>query len=138
MLIYNQINNDDAAAAAAAAADDDDCCCFIKGGIKAVLWTDTFQLCMMFAGLIAVLVQGSVDKDGFGNIWKIMEKGQRLKWVKYVCHPTLPSGLLAHLRDSSAVSASKRFPSMGEEFRMCYRVDFKTPPSHALHRHTHR
>ena len=50
--------------------------------MKAVMWTDTFQIVLMFAGLIAVLVQGSIDKKGFANIWRIMEEGDRIEWAK--------------------------------------------------------
>ncbi|KAK2148112.1 hypothetical protein LSH36_515g02001 [Paralvinella palmiformis] len=50
------------------------------GGMKAVMWTDSFQICMMFAGLIAVLVKGSIDEGGFGNIWRYMEEGERIEF----------------------------------------------------------
>lgn len=50
------------------------------GGMKAVMWTDSFQICMMFAGLIAVLVKGSIDEGGFGNIWKYLEEGDRVEF----------------------------------------------------------
>ncbi|KAJ8318085.1 hypothetical protein KUTeg_003176 [Tegillarca granosa] len=40
------------------------------GGMKAVLWTDTFQVGMMFAGLLAVLIRGSIEIGGFGNAWE--------------------------------------------------------------------
>jgi len=35
---------------------------------------------MMFAGLIAVLVKGSIDEGGFGNIWRYMEEGERIEF----------------------------------------------------------
>ena len=50
--------------------------------MKAVLWTDTLQICFMFIGLIAVLIRGSIDFNGFGNIWRIMDEGERLEWAK--------------------------------------------------------
>ena len=50
--------------------------------MKAVMWTDSFQIVLMFAGLIAVLVQGSVDQRGFANIWNYMEQGQRVRFFK--------------------------------------------------------
>ena len=52
--------------------------------MKAVLWTDVFQICMMFAGLIAILVRGSMDFDGFSNIWKIVDEGERIEFFKWV------------------------------------------------------
>ena len=53
--------------------------------MKAVMWTDVFQIGMMFAGLIAVLIRGSMDQGGFGNIWRLMEEGQRIEFFKWVC-----------------------------------------------------
>ena len=50
--------------------------------MKAVMWTDSFQIILMFAGLIAVLIQGSVDQKGFGQIWKYMEQGERVEFFK--------------------------------------------------------
>ena len=52
--------------------------------MKAVLWTDVFQICMMFAGLIAVLIRGSMDFDGFSNIWKMLDEGQLIEFFKRV------------------------------------------------------
>ncbi len=50
--------------------------------MKAVMWTDTFQVVMMFAGLVAVLVKGSIDHDGFGNIWAYLEESERVEFLK--------------------------------------------------------
>ena len=51
--------------------------------MKAVMWTDVFQICMMFAGLLAVLIKGSMDFNGFANIWKFAEEGERIEFIKY-------------------------------------------------------
>ena len=48
--------------------------------MKAVMWTDVFQVTMMFAGLVAVLIQGSIDYGGFSNIWKFLEEGNRVEF----------------------------------------------------------
>ena len=48
--------------------------------MKAVMWTDTFQICVMFAGLIAVLIKGSQELGGFANAWEILEDGERVEW----------------------------------------------------------
>ena len=53
---------------------------FPQGGMKAVMWTDSFQICMMFAGLIAVLIQGSINKGGFGKIWEENYNGGRIEF----------------------------------------------------------
>ena len=49
------------------------------GGMKTVLWTDSLQLTIRFAGLIAVLIEGSKANDGFGNAWKIAKANHRIK-----------------------------------------------------------
>ncbi|KAK2170805.1 hypothetical protein NP493_1139g00018 [Ridgeia piscesae] len=48
------------------------------GGMKAVMWTDVFQVGIMFIGLFAIIIKGSVDHGGFGNIWKIMYDNDRI------------------------------------------------------------
>ncbi|XP_059509593.1 sodium-coupled monocarboxylate transporter 2-like isoform X2 [Stegostoma tigrinum] len=47
------------------------------GGIKAVVWTDVFQLCIMVIGLLAVLIQGSIHVGSFGKIWNIAKSSGR-------------------------------------------------------------
>uniref|UniRef100_V9KIM9 Sodium-coupled monocarboxylate transporter 1 n=1 Tax=Callorhinchus milii TaxID=7868 RepID=V9KIM9_CALMI len=53
------------------------------GGIKAVVWTDVFQVCVMFSGLLAVLIQGSIHFGGFRKIWSIAEDGGRLNFLDF-------------------------------------------------------
>ncbi|XP_048467035.1 sodium-coupled monocarboxylate transporter 1-like [Rhincodon typus] len=48
-----------------------------QGGIKAVVWTDVFQLCIMMIGLLAVLIQGSIHVGSFGKIWNIAKNNGR-------------------------------------------------------------
>ena len=47
--------------------------------MKAVIWTDVFQAGVMVLGLIVVLIVGAVELGGFGNVFAIAEKGDRLK-----------------------------------------------------------
>jgi len=56
--------------------------CGLKGGMKAVMWTDVVQICFMFAGIVAVIIKGSIDHDRFSNIWSIMDEGDRLQFLK--------------------------------------------------------
>lgn len=53
-----------------------------QGGLRAVVWTDTFQTFVVIAGLIAIIAQGSVDLGGFGNIWDIANKGGRIFFLE--------------------------------------------------------
>lgn len=53
------------------------------GGIKAVLWADVFQSFLMFGSMILVLVKGASMLGGFGNVWEIANKHQRIEFFKY-------------------------------------------------------
>ncbi|XP_074659559.1 sodium-coupled monocarboxylate transporter 1-like [Tubulanus polymorphus] len=57
------------------------------GGMKAVMWTDTFQVCMMFAGLIAVIVQGCIDHGGWSNVWAANVAGDRIEFFNFDMDP---------------------------------------------------
>ena len=41
------------------------------GGLKAVVWTDFFQVLIMFLGLIIILSKGISDISGISNVWEI-------------------------------------------------------------------
>ncbi|KAK1796495.1 hypothetical protein P4O66_009526 [Electrophorus voltai] len=49
-----------------------------RGGLKAVIWTDVFQMVIMLSGFMAVITQGAVLQGGFGRIWDDNYKGGRL------------------------------------------------------------
>ncbi|XP_022318074.2 sodium-coupled monocarboxylate transporter 1-like [Crassostrea virginica] len=57
------------------------------GGMKAVLFTDSFQVGMMFAGLIAILIQGNVELGGFSEAWKKAEEGGRVEFDDFSPDP---------------------------------------------------
>ena len=48
--------------------------------MKAVLWTDTFQICIMIAGLLAALIQGAVEVGGFQRAWDIAAENDRVNF----------------------------------------------------------
>ncbi|XP_078590971.1 sodium-coupled monocarboxylate transporter 2-like [Branchiostoma floridae x Branchiostoma japonicum] len=49
------------------------------GGMKAVMWTDTFQVVVMVTGFLAVIIQGSIEAGGLGRVWEIASQGHRLE-----------------------------------------------------------
>ena len=57
------------------------------GGIKAVIWTDVFQMIMMFTGLIAVISRGIQDIGGLNELWKINSQGGRLNFFDFDPNP---------------------------------------------------
>ncbi|XP_015284631.1 PREDICTED: sodium-coupled monocarboxylate transporter 2 [Gekko japonicus] len=48
------------------------------GGLKAVVWTDAFQLVVMLIGFLTVLVQGTIQNGGPNKIWETAKNGSRL------------------------------------------------------------
>uniref|UniRef100_A0A6Q2Y157 Solute carrier family 5 member 8 n=1 Tax=Esox lucius TaxID=8010 RepID=A0A6Q2Y157_ESOLU len=48
------------------------------GGLKAVIWTDVFQMLIMLAGFVAVIARGAVVQGGLGKIWDDCYQGGRL------------------------------------------------------------
>lgn len=50
--------------------------------MKAVIWNDVFQALVMLGGLVAVVIKGSEKVGGFGHVWDLLEKGDRLKFIE--------------------------------------------------------
>ncbi|KAG9352687.1 hypothetical protein JZ751_021101 [Albula glossodonta] len=49
------------------------------GGLKAVVWTDTFQMVVMVVGFLAVLIQGCQRVGGVEKVWDKAQAGSRLE-----------------------------------------------------------
>jgi len=45
--------------------------------MKAVVWTDTFQTFIMFAGVVSAFVKATVDVGGVKSVIEALERGQR-------------------------------------------------------------
>ncbi|TSM52265.1 Sodium-coupled monocarboxylate transporter 2 [Bagarius yarrelli] len=48
------------------------------GGLKAVVWSDAFQMVVMVGGFFTVLVQGTNRCGGISAVWETAQAGQRL------------------------------------------------------------
>ncbi|KAK6472489.1 sodium-coupled monocarboxylate transporter 2-like [Huso huso] len=48
------------------------------GGLKAVVWTDAFQMVVMVLGFLTVLIQGTIVNGGVTSAWEKAEAGSRL------------------------------------------------------------
>ncbi|MEE6480051.1 hypothetical protein FKM82_012442 [Ascaphus truei] len=57
------------------------------GGLKAVIWTDAFQIVVMIAGFIAVIIRGVVVQGGIQNIINDSYYGGRLNFWDFDPHP---------------------------------------------------
>ena len=55
---------------------------FLQGGLRAVVWTDTFQTFIVIAGLIAITVLGAKDLGGIDKVWNIADKGGRIFFIE--------------------------------------------------------
>uniref|UniRef100_UPI00398E87B4 sodium-coupled monocarboxylate transporter 1-like isoform X5 n=1 Tax=Pristiophorus japonicus TaxID=55135 RepID=UPI00398E87B4 len=51
-----------------------------EGGLKAVIWTDVFQMGIMISGFLAVIIRGVVVQGSFERIWNISYHGGRLNF----------------------------------------------------------
>ncbi|MEE6499045.1 hypothetical protein FKM82_003296 [Ascaphus truei] len=53
------------------------------GGLKAVVWTDAFQMVVMVVGFLSVLIEGSIQNGGPAKIWENAMNGSRLNIVDF-------------------------------------------------------
>ncbi|XP_077990326.1 sodium-coupled monocarboxylate transporter 1-like [Glandiceps talaboti] len=53
------------------------------GGMKAVLWADTFQLLVMISGFLAVIIQASIEVGGWGKVMEICKEGGRIEFDNF-------------------------------------------------------
>ncbi|KAG9281038.1 sodium-coupled monocarboxylate transporter 2 [Astyanax mexicanus] len=57
------------------------------GGLKAVVWSDAFQMVVMVVGFLTVLVQGSNSSGGIAAVWKTAQDGERLDIFNFDISP---------------------------------------------------
>uniref|UniRef100_A0A8C4TIX0 Solute carrier family 5 member 12 n=1 Tax=Erpetoichthys calabaricus TaxID=27687 RepID=A0A8C4TIX0_ERPCA len=57
------------------------------GGLKAVVWTDAFQMIVMVTGFLTILIQGTLVNGGFSNVWERAERGGRLQILDFDIDP---------------------------------------------------
>jgi Na+/proline symporter len=54
------------------------------------MWTDTFQVLMMFAGMLAVMIRGTLSlQGGITEVWEAAANSERLEFFKYVIYSHL-------------------------------------------------
>nr|KAG5707446.1 hypothetical protein BaRGS_011950 [Batillaria attramentaria] len=52
----------------------------VPGGIKAVVWTDAFQVLVIFTGFLALMIKGADDAGGWGVVFHRAREGARFTW----------------------------------------------------------
>nr|CAD7394485.1 unnamed protein product [Timema cristinae] len=60
----------------------------ISGGMKAVVWSDCFQVVMLFLSMFAVLLKGTADIGGFGVVWSRNSDAGRIQLFNWNMDPT--------------------------------------------------
>lgn len=58
--------------------------CFSKGGIKAVVHTDAWQIIVMFISVVVVTTMGTHAQGGLGEVFERAAAGGRLQFFKWV------------------------------------------------------
>lgn len=53
------------------------------GGMKAVVFTDTFQVFVMFGGLIAIIVEGTRQIGSFSDIYDLADRTERIEFFDF-------------------------------------------------------
>ncbi|XP_061634834.1 sodium/iodide cotransporter isoform X2 [Phyllopteryx taeniolatus] len=57
------------------------------GGIKAVIWTDVFQIVVMFSGFVAIFIHGTVLVGGPAAVLEIANNGSRINFNDFNFDP---------------------------------------------------
>ncbi|XP_046460580.1 sodium-coupled monocarboxylate transporter 1-like isoform X1 [Daphnia pulex] len=94
------------------------------GGIKAVVWTDTIQIILIYGSIIMLLIKGVSDVGGLGIVWERNYNSSRIELFNIDTDPTTPhtvwslaiGGLFYWLSwyavDQTAVQRSLAMPSL--------------------------
>ncbi|KAG8438219.1 hypothetical protein GDO86_008781 [Hymenochirus boettgeri] len=53
------------------------------GGLKAVVWTDAFQMIVMVVGFLSVLIEGTIQIGGPSLVWETAMNGSRLDIIDF-------------------------------------------------------
>ncbi|KAL4216282.1 Sodium-coupled monocarboxylate transporter 1 [Mactra antiquata] len=51
-----------------------------QGGMKAVVWTDVFQSVVMIAGILAIVIQGTLKVGSLGEVWRLNDDWGRIQF----------------------------------------------------------
>ncbi|XP_056382672.1 sodium-coupled monocarboxylate transporter 2 [Hyla sarda] len=57
------------------------------GGLKAVVWTDAFQMVVMVVGFLSVLIEGTIQNGGPSKVWQTAINGSRLDIADFDVDP---------------------------------------------------
>lgn len=52
---------------------------YSKGGLKAVMWTDAFQMIIVFAGLMTLIIKATIEVGGIAKVFEKASAGGKLE-----------------------------------------------------------
>lgn len=58
------------------------------GGMKAVVWTDVFQICLMFGSMLMIAIRGAHDIGGMKVVYNRASDGNRVEFFNFSLDPT--------------------------------------------------
>jgi len=58
------------------------------GGLKAVIWTDTLQVVLMYVSMLVVIIKGDVDLGGPVEVWRRNAEASRIEFDDFDFSPT--------------------------------------------------
>ncbi|XP_069118763.1 sodium-coupled monocarboxylate transporter 1-like [Argopecten irradians] len=58
------------------------------GGFTAVIWTDVLQSLLMFGGILAVIIKGTIDAGGLSETWRTVYDQGRVNLIIFDVDPT--------------------------------------------------
>uniref|UniRef100_A0A224Z1J3 Sodium-coupled monocarboxylate transporter 1-like n=1 Tax=Rhipicephalus zambeziensis TaxID=60191 RepID=A0A224Z1J3_9ACAR len=58
------------------------------GGMKAVVWTDVFQICLMFGSMLMIAIRGAYDIGGMKVVFDRASDGNRIEFFNFSFDPT--------------------------------------------------
>jgi len=57
------------------------------GGMKAVMWTDTVQVIIMYTSMVGIIIKGHFDVGGFAAIWEANNSTGRIEFANFDVNP---------------------------------------------------
>ncbi|RWS17107.1 sodium-coupled monocarboxylate transporter 1-like protein 2 [Dinothrombium tinctorium] len=104
------------------------------GGLKAVIWTDVIQLILMIIGLIAIIIKGTLDIGGVGEVLERNSLGGRIELFNFKFNPYMSNNvwtvafgtsfvyIAAYCTDQLAVQRMCALPNMEKVRRALFYV----------------
>ncbi|KAI8045300.1 hypothetical protein M5D96_001480 [Drosophila gunungcola] len=65
------------------------------GGLKAVVWTDVIQTVIMIGAVVLVIIKGTVDVGGLGEVIRRNFESGRIEWPEFTFDPKVRMSFLA-------------------------------------------